>query len=174
MLDLQRRQLDEQEKTSTKQAEVLELQGRELRHSLEERKRAAEDKSRAQAAQVTTWFAWAIVTDAPGGFIVAHAEDWGATVRNASELPVFDVRITFNYIAEQANGREWAAVPRGSLVKPVRVMPPMGERHFLIPSEVRNQISECNDDIYAVSIWFTDAAGIRWERDAHGALKPLD
>lgn len=64
MLELQRRQLAEQEKTSAKQAEVLELQGRELRESIDERKREAEDKSRAQAAQVTAWFAWAQVTGA--------------------------------------------------------------------------------------------------------------
>lgn len=175
MLDLQRRQLAEQEKTSAKQGEVLELQAKELSASLEERIREAEGKRRAQAAQVTAWFAWAEVTGASSeGFTAASfANDWGPTVRNASDLPVFDVRVTFNYIAEQANGREWAATPCGTLVKPIRVMPPMSERHFSIPSEVRNQITECSDDVYAVSIWFTDAAGNRWERDPRGALNPI-
>ena len=42
MLELQRKQLAKQEKTRWKQAEVLELQARELRESLEERKREAE------------------------------------------------------------------------------------------------------------------------------------
>jgi hypothetical protein len=106
MLGLQRKQLAEAEKTSAKQAEVLELQAKELCESLDERKREAEDKRRAQAAQVTAWFAWAPVT---GDMYLSS--DWGATVRNASNLPVVDVRVTFNYIAERANGMEWDATP---------------------------------------------------------------
>jgi cell division protein FtsL len=168
MLDLQRKQLAAQEKTSAKQAEVLELQAKELGESLEQRKQAAEDKRRAQASEVTAWFAWDQVTNA-----MHPVNDWGATLRNASGNPVFDVCVTFNYIAEQSNGREWAAVPYGTLVKPVKVMPPMSERHLSIPSDVRAQIGECNDDVYAVSIMFADAAGNRWERDARGALNSL-
>jgi hypothetical protein len=149
------------------------LQAKELRESIEERTRETEDKRRAQAARVTAWFAWAeVAASAFGGSAVGFANAWGATVRNASDLPVFDVRVTFNYIAEQANGREWAATPSGTLVKPIRVMPPMSQRHYQIPNEVRNQINECSDDVYAVSIWFTDAAGSRWERDPRGALNP--
>jgi type II secretory pathway pseudopilin PulG len=108
MLDLQRRQLAEQEKATAKQANVLELQGVELRASIEERSREAGDKRRAQAAQVTAWFAYAPLTGANEGYVAPGALDWGATIRNASDLPVFDVRVTFNYIAEQANGRDWA------------------------------------------------------------------
>ena len=32
-------------------------------------------------------------------------------------------------------------------------------------------VDECNDNVYVVSIEFTDAAGHRWERDPYGALK---
>jgi len=166
-LELQREQAEEQRKTSAKQSEVLGLQARELAESLDERKREAEDRRRAQAAQVTAWFAWAPVTGD-----MYSSSDWGATVRNASNLPVVDVRVTFNYIAERANGLEWDATPRGTLAKPVRVMSPTSERHLVIPSEVRDMIKECSDEVYAVSITFTDAAGNRWERDAHGALNP--
>jgi hypothetical protein len=49
----------------------------------------------------------------------------------------------------------------------------MSERHLSTPSDVRAQIGECNDDVYAVSITFADAAGNRWERDARGALNSL-
>jgi hypothetical protein len=84
MLDLQRKQLAEQEKTSAKQAEVLELQGRELRESIDERKREAEDKGRAQAAQVTAWFAWAQATGAAvEGFTAAFA--WLASTRHPAD-----------------------------------------------------------------------------------------
>ena len=33
-------------------------------------------------------------------------------------------------------------------------------------------MNEVSDSDYAVSIEFTDAAGNRWQRDAHGALVP--
>ena len=43
----------------------------------------------------------------------------------------------------------------------------------LIPEEIRIQSEQCSDSVYTASIWFTDAAGNWWERDARGALKPL-
>jgi hypothetical protein len=85
MLELQRRQLAEQEKTSAKQAGVLELQTVELRESLEERKREAEDRRRSQAAMITAWFASVPVPHGPA------VSQWGAMLRNAaacSRLPV--------------------------------------------------------------------------------------
>lgn len=57
MLGLQRQQLEAQQADSARQAEVLELQAEELRGSLRERKREAEDRSRSQAAAVVAWFA---------------------------------------------------------------------------------------------------------------------
>jgi len=72
MLDLQRGQLAEQEKTSAKQAEVLGLQAKELQGSLEEREREAEERRRGQASMVATWFAWAPIADA-----FVSGSDWG-------------------------------------------------------------------------------------------------
>lgn len=80
MLELQRQQLSDQQAASAKQAEVLELQARELRKSLEERLHTAEEKRRAQAAQVTTWFKKQPNVNGP------YAE-WGAMIRNNSDLP---------------------------------------------------------------------------------------
>lgn len=34
-------------------------------------------------------------------------------------------------------------------------------------------IEECDDDTYAVSAEFADAAGNRWVRDPRGALAPM-
>src|SRR5690242_16888949 len=65
MLELQRQQLSDQQAASAKQAEVLELQAKELRESLEERRQAADEKRRAQAAQVTTWFAKQLHSNGP-------------------------------------------------------------------------------------------------------------
>ena len=108
MLELQRRQLAEQEKTSAEQAEVLGLQARELQGSLEEREREAEERRRGQASMVAVWFAWAPVTSA-----INPDNDWGATVRNASDLPVLDVRAAFHRVTEPVRGLDWNPVSAG-------------------------------------------------------------
>lgn len=161
-------QLADQRKINAEQTGVLQLQARELRESLEERKRAAEEKRRGQADLVTAWFAWAPVTGA-----INPGSDWGATVRNASGAPVFDVRISFDWIYDQPGGREWVGITYGSLPGPVTIIPPDTTRHFPIPAEVRQQDPRCDNEVYAVSITFTDAAGNRWKRNARGALTPL-
>lgn len=51
-LEVLRAQLEDQRKASATQAEVLELQAAELRESLEDRKREAEERRRAQASPV--------------------------------------------------------------------------------------------------------------------------
>jgi len=94
MLELQRRQLADQQTATAKQAEVLELQAAELRESLAERKREAKEKHSAQAAQVTAWFGQQVRMN-------GTISGWGAMVRNASNLPVFDVRISFDWIYDQ-------------------------------------------------------------------------
>lgn len=168
MLELQRQQLEAQREDSTKQAGVLELQAAELRESLEERKQDAEEKRRSQAALVAVWFAFGEVPFRPG---VRKA--WGATVRNSSDLPVFDVSVFFHSVEEPVRGAGWVPVPAGSAAEKLRVLPPLSERHVLIPPDLAKQREECNADVYVASIWFTDAAGNRWERDPRGALKPL-
>lgn len=167
MLDLQRRQLAEQEKTSAKQAEVLALQAKELRGSLEEREREAEERRRGQASMVAAWFAWAPVTDA-----INPGNDWGATVRNASDLPVFDVRAAFHRVTEPVRGPGWTPASAGSSLKSIRVLPPLTERHLPIAPDAAAQDPRCDDDVYVASITFTDAAGNKWERDPRGALNP--
>ena len=168
MLELQRRQLAEQEKTTAKQVEVLELQAVDLRESLNERKQEAEDRRRAQAAQVAAWFAWAPVTD--GMF---DGAGWGATVRNASGLPIYDISVFFHTAEEPVRGLGWIPAAAGSSTESIRVLPPMSERHLAIPPDVARQREKCDANVYVVSIWFTDAGGNRWERDPRGALKPL-
>ena len=86
-------------RSMTTYGKVLDLQAREIRASLEERKQAAEEERRSQAAKVTAWLAR---SDA--------ADTWEAWIRNASDLPIFDVRTFFHKIhgstpnQEAANG----------------------------------------------------------------------
>jgi|SRR5215472_7262012 len=51
-LDLQRQQLEDQQQANAKQAEVMALQAQELRESLAEREREAENQRRAQASKI--------------------------------------------------------------------------------------------------------------------------
>jgi len=158
-LDVYRQQVDEQRQIDATRVETLELQAREIRASLEQRERAVEEQRRSQAARVTAWFG----RPAGGG-------PWGAIIRNASDLPILDVRTFFNYIAEKWPGGDWEPVPRGGPIEKIRVLPPQEDRFVEIPERVQNQMDAVSDSVYAVSIEFTDAAGNRWERDPRGAL----
>jgi hypothetical protein len=163
-LELQRQQMDNQRQANARQAEVLSLQAIELRESLEQRQRDADERRRGQAAKVTAWFAM----DPK----YAVAGPWGAVIRNASDLPIFDVQVFFHYIHETRPGGDWAPVMRGATIEKILVFPPQSDRFVEIPEDVRDQIHEVNDKIYVVSIEFTDAAGNCWERDPRGALIP--
>jgi multidrug efflux pump subunit AcrA (membrane-fusion protein) len=157
-LELQRQQLDDQRQANAKQAGVLELQASELRESLDERKRDAHERNRAQAAQVTAWFA------------LTSGKTWAAQIRNASELPILDVRTFFHYVAEKWQGGDWDSRMLGGPVERIRVLPPQQDRFVAIPENVWSQMTDVSDNNYVVSIEFTDAAGNRWERDPRRAL----
>ena len=107
-LEVYRTQVDEQREINDTRGKVLELQAQEIRASLEQRERAADEERRRQAVRVTAWF----------------AEDrhgiWGARVCNDSDLPVVDVRTFFNYIAEKGPGGGWESQPRGGPVEKIR------------------------------------------------------
>lgn len=96
-LDLQSRQFEEQRKVNERQSEVLALQARELEASLAQRKEDATRETRAQAGRVNAWFE----LRAPPG---AVGKVWGAVIDNASALPIFDVRVFFNYISQNQDG----------------------------------------------------------------------
>jgi hypothetical protein len=159
-LELQREQLQDQRKASAKQAEVLELQASELQKSLKDRELRDERLRRSQADRVSAWF----------GLEKTGGDQWGAWIRNASDLPVTDVRAFFHYVQETQPGA-WSAVTSGPPIE-IRVMPPQHDRFTEIPVQTRSMVSECNDSTYIVSIEFTDAARKRWRRDLRGALRP--
>jgi len=164
-LEVYRGQVDEQREMNAKYREALDLQAREIRASLEQRERAGEGERRSQAAQVAAWFGHTTSGPEPGNV-------WGAIIRNASDLPILDVRVSFHYIQEKWPGGDWEPVLRGSPPEKIRVIPPRTDRFYEIPEQVRGMIDQVDDSIYVVSIEFTDAAGSRWERDPRGALLP--
>jgi hypothetical protein len=81
------------------------------------------------------------------------------------------VRVCFYSINEASPATvEWEPVRRGGPPERIRVIPPESSRFVEIPDETRED--ECNDRTYAVSIEFSDTAGVYWERTARGALEP--
>jgi hypothetical protein len=159
-LEALREQLEDQRQANARQAEVFDLQASELRESLEERKQDADERKRAQAEEVTAWFA------------LTSGKTFAAIIRNASELPVLDVRTFFHYVAEKWQAGDWDPQMLGGPVERIRVLPPHQDRQVAIPENIWSQMTEVSDNNYVVSIEFTDAAGNRWERDPRGALNP--
>jgi membrane protein implicated in regulation of membrane protease activity len=157
-LEVYRGQVDEQREMNAKYREALDLQASEIRASLDQRERAGEEERRSQAAQVTAWF-----EQTPG-------KTWAGHIRNASDLPVFDVRTFFYYVAEKWQGGDWDPQMLGGPVEKIRVLPPQQDRFVAIPENVWGQMTDVSANSHVVSIEFTDAAGNHWERDPRGAL----
>jgi hypothetical protein len=150
------------------QTRVLTLQAKELRASLRQRQADAENQRRAQASKVTAWFG-SRYREAHGPAIAGL--DWGAVIRNGSDSPILNVRVFFYSInAASPTTVAWEPVLRGGPPERIRVIPPESDRFVEIPDEIRED--ECNDRTYAVSIEFSDTAGVYWERTARGALEP--
>ena len=164
----QSKQLRDQQKINEKLAEVLPLQARELRESIDERKRVSEDQRRAQANKVAAWFDYL-----SEGLPVSPPlwAGWGAQILNASDLPILDVRTTFYFVSDPGNGQPWTPIDRGHVMERILVLSPREMQFVPIPEVIANQIKTIGREVYVVGIEFTDAAGYRWERDARGALK---
>lgn len=122
------------------------------------------DREREQAAKVAAWWAVRDVrVDQRFGIIVT---EYGAWLRNASEVPVYDVEVKWLY------GERVYASERMPL------LPPQAETVFLeIPksseasddSKTLGAIDEVDGGL-AVRLTFRDSAGKVWHRSEHGRL----
>jgi len=186
-LDLQRQQFDDQRaavedqiRANARQAEVLELQATELRESLDERKREAEQRRSAQAARVFVSQANGVFiaenpsemsevldededsrtditraeTEAGGGWDVAEL-----TVVNTSHQPVYDTQLRWH---RGSAGHGWPNP------EPLGTVMPSGEikrtRRFPLGT---------NMAVSGAVLTFRDAAGVTWMRRPDGALDEL-
>jgi len=130
-----------------------------------EDERAAQRQAdrRAQASKVTAWFTT---------YINNHDQPtWVAAIQNASELPVFDVRVFFYWVNDPGDGRPWTTEQRYASEETILVIPPGRFRHYDLPGRVAAMAKECSDRVYLVAIHFTDANGIHWMRDERAALR---
>jgi hypothetical protein len=92
-LEVYRGQVDEQRQINAAHGQVLQLQAEEIAASLKQRERDAEEQRRRQAAKVTAWM---------GRY--EGIRKWQGCIRNASDQPIYDVRLFFHLIYQKALG----------------------------------------------------------------------
>lgn len=148
-----------------KAAEERLLAAADRRQAERERAARREADRRAQASKVTAWFE--LYHDDKYELI---DKVWGAAIRNASELPILDVRVFFYWVNDPHDGSPWTTEQRYASVERIRVIPPGQTWNLELPDRVRSMDEKCDDQVYLVSIEFTDANGTRWMRDERGAL----
>ena len=131
----------QQAATDRRQAEIE----READRRLADAERAAQRQAaqRAQASKVTAWFAF----DETSEDLVISIRTWGGTVRNASELPIFDVRIFYYRVNDPHDGSPWTAEQCYASVDIIRVIPPGQTRNEELPGRVRSQYEGCDDQL---------------------------
>lgn len=138
------------------------------RLAAEDRKRAEDERAerreadrRTQANKVAGWLDSRESTRGGG-----RMREQGAFIRNASDLPILDVKVAFYFAPDPGAGQPWEPTYHGEPAGQLRVIPPGVDRFIAIPEQTRNLV----DEVYVVGIEFSDAAGNRWERDGRGAL----
>ena len=160
-----------------KAAEERSQTAAERRQADQERAAQRGADRRAQASKVTAWFNFfEVIRPAPADAAVVDPATlidatWGGTVQNASDLPIFDVRIFYYWVNDPRDGSPWTTEQRYASVDIIRVIPPGQPRNQELPAHIRNQSEECNDKVYLVGIEFTDANGRRWFRNERAALE---
>jgi hypothetical protein len=173
-----RLQADADRRQSDKDRWRAELDRAEDRRAADNEKAAQREADhRAQAGKVTAWFAWFQIdidgeAASEGSFIMSGTAGWGGAVSNASDLPIFDVRLFYFRVEDPKDGTTWTAVHVYASVHIIRVIPPGRARNQVLPSRVRDMYEGCDDQLYMVGVEFTDANGQRWYRNERAVLEP--
>jgi hypothetical protein len=151
--------------------ELLRIESGRDAAALEERRQREDAQRWEQASRVAAWYGrWSSVVKGPG--MAADPREWarwGAIISNASELPVYNVRVSFCVAVDPSAGQAWRTGER--YLGALRLVPP-GEEHVEMPDHLRAEEANGNELTWLVAIEFTDASGIRWLRDPLGRLAP--
>jgi len=136
-----------------------------------ERQARREAERRAQANKVAAWFSrWESLSLSSNGTYTR----WGALVRNASDLPILDVRIFFYRVQDPGDGNTWTASLGSAPPRGFRVIPPGATQTMELPESMWPPSGQDVDDqAYVVGVEFTDNANQRWRRDERGKLEPI-
>jgi hypothetical protein len=159
-LELQRQQFADQRAANAKQAEVFELQARDLRDSILERTVEEELRRRSQAARV-------FLREARTG---GHADESGrakpavtATVLNSSDLPVYDAKIAWRRPpVKRGDGNAEITDGLGTIMPGDEAC---ASREFTADTDM---------EACAVVLTFRDAAGVMWVSRSDGTLRDSD
>jgi hypothetical protein len=154
--------------------ELLRIESRRDQVAAEERRQRDDAERRAQASRVAAWYGrWSSVVKGPG-MAADHREwvRWGAIISNVSDLPVYNVRVSFCVAVDPSAALTWRHGER--YLGALRLVPP-GEEHVEMPDHIRGDgDASQNEPTWLVAIEFTDASGARWLRDPRGRLEPAD
>ena len=154
--------------------ELLRAESRRHAVMVEEQRQREEAQRRAQASRVAAWYGrWSSVVKGPG--MTADHREWlryGAIISNASDLPVYNVRVSLCVAADPSAWLTWRQGVR--FAGALRLVPP-GQEHVEMPDHLRTEEEATgNQPTWLVAIEFTDASGVQWVRDPRGRLEPAD
>lgn len=153
-------ELKDQRDLNAKQTPVLELQAKELQEALDERKREAGERRRAQATGV-------YITIDRGGMATTQAQrasgvrDPGfatARVTNTSNQPVYDLVISWH-----KGTAPWGDPDTADVLMPVDYL----ERMRAFPDNLPPTV---NLSLFGAVVRFRDAAGVHWLSRPDGKL----
>jgi len=121
-----------------------------------------QDRRKAQAVKVAGWFTFraARAEDDPGVVPARVPHNmYGAMIRNASDLPVYKVRVWFV---------QGGVSSFGSL----GILPPSEDLRFVaLPNSEEWRLSADLDEDPQVELDFTDASGRHWRRAGSGIIE---
>jgi hypothetical protein len=167
-----RRLYDIESQRDREAAEDRKLASEDRRIAADDRRRAEQDRlarieegRRAQADKVAAWFDERHMI--PKGMEYPE-QVLGAVIRNSSDLPIYDVGISFVQLSSKVSSTRTKAVDEASDV--VSVVPPADER--FAPARYNQPLfmDPGWDGTLLVEMSFRDAAGNRWRRDMNGVL----
>ncbi|MFC0504198.1 hypothetical protein [Micromonospora costi] len=144
---------------------IYKIESGRDRRAEDERRERAFDARRDQASLVSAWFdkraVSSVVIASSDGVKRIPNNTAGARILNASNLPIYDVRVSF---------RLFPAMLR--LGDPIRAVPPhKGEVVSRLPDEMWQLLPEGDVELLVdVALEFRDAAGRCWKRDFDGFL----
>ena len=128
---------------------------------------SVEERRSAQASKIAAWYGYkteSVIDTSRVQPIHVEKPIWGAFLRNASDLPVYDVTVDF-YSPDSDDSAH-------TIHK--RTLPPSDAPiHVKIDNIALRLYSDDPkmDRYHRVEIEFTDTQGIRWHRDVKGRLK---
>jgi hypothetical protein len=133
---------------------------------------ARTEAERAQAVRVSGWCAQYSEVRSDG---TPTDTRWHVFVRNASELPIYNVEIKFYFPTHVAGGEpatESAWVERGQITFSIAV-PGAEPTRCPLSSGMLRQVGQEDANLFRPSLTFTDSAGRHWHRDRSGTLTNL-